>query len=73
MDTEPTFRERKKSDIKLGMHNTKNEKEIMDFMEKEVVEIREHYARKREELYEDEGYLIALLISEFNIRKNQIY
>lgn len=73
MNIEPTFKERKKSDIKLGMHKTKNATEMMDFMRKNVDEIREHYARKRAELYEEEGYLINLLISEFNNRKNQIY
>lgn len=73
MDIEPTFKERKTSDIQLGFHKTKNEKEIMDFMRKNVEEIREHYARERAELYEEEGFLIILLISEFNNRKNQIY
>ena len=73
MDIEPTFKERKTSDIQLGLHKTKNEKEMMDFMRKNVEEIREHYAIKRAELYEEEGFLINLLVSEFNNRKNQIY
>lgn len=73
MDIEPTFKEIKTSDIQLGMHKLKNANEMMDFMRKNVEEIREHYARKRAELYEEEGYLIILLISEFNNRKNQIY
>lgn len=73
MDIEPTFKERKTSDIQLGLHKAKNGDEITDFMRKNVEEIREHYSRKRAELYEEEGFLINLLISEFNKRKNQIY
>lgn len=73
MDIEPTFKERKTSDIQLGMHKTRNEKEILDFMRKNIDEIREHYARKRAELYEEEGFLINFLVCEFNERKNQIY
>lgn len=72
MNIEPNFKERKTSDIQLGFHKIKNGKEIMDFMRKNVEEIREHYARKRAELYEEEGFLINLLISEFNNKKNQI-
>lgn len=73
MDIEPTFKKRKTSDIKLGMHKTKNANEMIDFMRKNVEEIREHYARARAELYEEERFSIILLISEFNNRKNQIY
>lgn len=73
MNIEPTFKERKTSDIQLGLHKTKNADEMMDFMRKNIEEIREHYARKRAELYEEEGFLLTLLISEFNNRKNQIY
>lgn len=73
MDIEPTFKERKTSSIQLGFHKTKNEKEMMDFMRKNVDEIREYYAIERAKLYEEEGFLINLLITEFNNRKNQIY
>lgn len=74
MNMEPTFKERKTSDIRLGFNkiSNRNGKEIMDFMRKNVEQIREHYARKRAELYEEEGFLIHLLVSEFNNKKNQI-
>jgi len=72
MNIEPTFKERKTSDIRLGFNKIANRNEIMDFMRKNVDEIREHYARKRAELYEEEGFLIHLLVSEFNNKKNQI-
>lgn len=72
MDIKPTFKERKISDIKLVLKNAQNGKEIMYFMRKNVDEIREYYAKKRAELYEEEGFLIKLLISELKNRKNQI-